>query len=139
MSLDQRLVDVARRLLEERFPAQGGVAAAVYTSDGDVLTGVVFEPEWGGGGLCAETGTLLEAVKLDKRVTASVCVSRLSGTDPIVILTPCGICQERLFHLGGGVAVGVPAADDPTRWESRTLDEVQPFHWVKAFRSDPES
>jgi cytidine deaminase len=134
MRLDQRLVDAARELLEIRFPGEEGIVAAMYTDDGDILTGVFFEPEWGGGALCAETGAICEAEKLNKRVTASVCVSRLSGTDPIVILTPCGICQERLFHWGSTVEVAVPAPADPTRWMARTLSEVQPYYWVDVFK-----
>ena len=133
MRLDQDLVDPARELLERRFPGEEGIAAAMYTDDGDVLTSVFFEPEWGSGMLCAETGAICEAEKLDKRVTASVCVSRLSGEDPVMILTPCGICQERLFHWGDGLEVAVPDPTDPTRWMAKTLKEVQPYYWVNAF------
>lgn len=134
MRLDQNLVNAAVDLLERRFPNAGGIAAAMYTEDGEILTSVVFEPEWGGGGLCAETGAMLEAEKLRKRITASVCVSRLDGDGPTVVLTPCGICQERLFHWGGGVEVAVPDPEDATRWTAKTLREVQPFHWVEALR-----
>jgi cytidine deaminase len=131
--LDQGLVDAARELLERRFPGEEGIAAAMYTDDGDVLTSVFFEPEWGSGMLCAETGSICEAEKLNKRVTASVCVSRLSGDDPVLILTPCGICQERLFHWGENLEVAVPDPSDPTRWTAKTLKEVQPYYWVNAF------
>jgi len=134
MNIDQALVDAAVDLLEKRFPAAEGLAAAMYTNDGQILTSVVFDPEWGGGGLCAETGAICEAVKLDKRITASVCVSRLSGESPIVILTPCGICQERLFHWGDKVEVATPDPDDARKWVAKTLDEVQPYYWVKALR-----
>lgn len=134
MKLDQALVDAAIDLLEQRFPTAGGIAAALYTDDGQILTSVVFEPEWGGGGLCAETGAICEAVKLDKRITASACVSRLSGDSPILILTPCGICQERLFHWGESVEVATPAAQDARRWVAKTLGEVQPYYWVNAFK-----
>jgi cytidine deaminase len=131
--LDQSLVDAARELLERRFPGEEGIAAAMYTADGAVLTSVFFEPEWGSGMLCAETGAICEAEKLGKRVAASVCVSRLSGEDPMLILTPCGICQERLFHWGPDVEVAVPDPSDPTRWMARTLRDVQPYYWVNAF------
>ena len=134
MRLDDHLVSAARELLETRFPDAEGIAAAMYTEDGTVLTSVFFEPEWGGGGLCAETGAMCEAEKLGKRVTASVCLSRLSGHQPIVVLTPCGICQERLFHWGGSVEVAVPAPGDPALWVARTLAEVQPYYWVNAFQ-----
>jgi cytidine deaminase len=50
MKLDQALVDAAVYLLEKRFPAAEGVVAAMYTDDGQILTSVVFEPEWRGGG-----------------------------------------------------------------------------------------
>lgn len=135
MKLDQALVDAAINLLENRFLSTEGIAAAMYTDDGQILTSIVFDPEWGGGGLCAETGAICEAVKLDKQITASVCVSRLSGDSPIVILTPCGICQERLFHWGYGVEVATPDPKDACQWVAKTLGEVQPYHWVKAFKN----
>lgn len=133
MGLDQRLVDAAIALLEQRFPGQEGIAAALYTDDGRILTGVNFQPEWGAAGLCAETGPICEAEKLGVRVTASVCVSRLSGAHPIVVLSPCGICQERLFHWGGGVEVAVPDPQRPGGWQSRTLDQAQPYYWVNVY------
>lgn len=138
MKLDQALVDAAVDLLEERFPGAEGITAAMYTDDGRILTSVFFEPEWGGGALCAETGALCEATKLNRRVTASVCVSRLSGDSPIVILTPCGICQERLFHWGEDVEVATPDPRGDRRWIARTLKEVQPYYWVNAFKAPPQ-
>lgn len=136
MKLDQILVDAAIDLLERRFAGREGIAAAMYTEEGEVLTSVFFQPEWGGGGLCAETGAICEAEKLGKRITASACVSRLSGDHPIVILTPCGICQERLFHWGETIEVAIPDPADSTRWLAKTLQEVQPYYWVKAFKND---
>jgi cytidine deaminase len=133
MRLDQRLVDAAIAQLQERFPDRDGIAAAMYTDDGALLTGVVFDPEWGGGGLCAEAGPLLEAHRRGRRVTAAACVSRLVGDAPIVILTPCGICQERLFHWGPEVEVAVPDPADGTRWQARRLGEIQPYYWVNVF------
>ena len=134
MHLDQRLVDAAITLLDQRFPGSDGVAAAMYTDQGTILTSVFFQPEWGGGGLCAETGAICEAQKYDQRITATVCVSRLSGTHPIVILTPCGICQERLFHWGDQVEVAVPDPADPTKWLAKTLKDIQPYYWVNVFK-----
>jgi cytidine deaminase len=135
MPIDQALVDAAIDLLERRFPQDGGIAAAMYTDAGDLLTSVAFQPEWGGGGLCAEAGAICEAAKLNRRITASVCVSRLSGASPILILTPCGICQEHLFHWGPDVEVAVPIPGDPTGWMAVPLREVQPYYWVNAFQS----
>lgn len=91
MHLDQQLIDAATSLLKDYYPDKGGIAAAMYTEHGEILTGVMFNPDWGGG-LCAETGPILEAVKGKTRIVATVCVGRLEGDSPIVILTPCGIC-----------------------------------------------
>jgi cytidine deaminase len=133
MKLDQTLYQAAVNLLNARYPKTGGLAAALYIEEGTILTSVHFQPEWGVGGLCAETGALLEAHKLDKRVTAILCVSRLSNDSPTVIATPCGLCQERLFHWGGSVEVAVPDPADGTRWMTKTLREIQPYYWVNAF------
>lgn len=137
MKLNQILYQAAADLLAVRFPAAGGLASALYTADGTILTSVVFQPEWGGGGLCAETGAILEANKLNKRVTAVLTVSRLDSESPILIVTPCGICQERVFHWGGDVKVAVPDPRDGTRWLAKTLHEVQPYYWVNVFGRDP--
>lgn len=134
MQLDQNLVDAAIELLNTAYPNKDGIAAAMYTEDGTILSSIMFLPDWGGGGLCAETGAILEANKLGKRITATVCVSRLSGDAPIVILTPCGICQERLFHWGGELEVAVPHPDNPSTWQVKTLNEVQPHYWVNVYK-----
>ena len=139
MQLDQTLVDAALRLLDERYPASSGVAAAVKLENGDILTGVGFSPEWGGGGLCAETGPICEAFKRDAKIVASVCVSRPSLNERPIVLTPCGICQERLIYWGGAVEVAVPHEEDPHLWQSKRLDEVQPYYWVKAYRNTSRS
>jgi cytidine deaminase len=52
-----------------------------------------------------------------------------------MILSPCGLCQERLFHWGDQVEVAVPLPGDPTRWQAKTLREVQPHYWVNAFKT----
>lgn len=78
MKIDQTLVNAAISLLKKRFPGEEGIAAAMHTEDGDILTSVFFEPEWGSGMLCAETGAICEAEKLGKRIVASVCEYRLT-------------------------------------------------------------
>lgn len=136
MHLDQALVTAAIELLQARFPGREGIAAAMYTEDRQILTSVYFEPKWGSAMLCAEAGAVCEAEKLGKRIIASVCVSRLGKDAPIRVLTPCGICQERLFHWGQNVEVAVPDAGDATTWSVRTLREVQPYYWANAFQEN---
>jgi cytidine deaminase len=62
-----------------------------------------------------------------------VCVSRLAEDDPFMILTPCGIRQERPAFWGGDVEVAVPNPEDPTKWQTKRLRDVQPHYWYKAF------
>lgn len=132
MRVDQRLIDTAVDLLNRRFPNAHGVAAALYTEDGSIYKSVVFEPDWGGGGLCAETGAILMAHTDDKRVTACACVAR-DDAGRILVLAPCGICQERLVHWGRDVEVAVPHPDDPTQWIAKPLRETNPYYWATVF------
>ncbi len=131
--LHQHLIDAAVALLQERFAGEGGIAAALLCEDGSILTGVHFQPEYGSTGLCAEAGPVCEANKQNKRVVASVCVCRDSATSPTLVLTPCGVCQERLMHWGEMVHVAVPDPSDPSRCLWKTLGEVQPYYWAKVF------
>lgn len=138
VKVDQALVTAAIALAERRYsgdPDGNGWAgaAAMYTSDGQILTSVFVDAPNDAATLCCETGAIAEAHKLNLAVTASVCVSREQPDAPFVILTPCGICQERLAYWGGDVQVAVPNAEDPTRWLSKPLREVQPHYWRSAF------
>jgi cytidine deaminase len=134
MRLDQHLVDAAIDLMNHRFPPDvWGGAAAMYTQEGDLLTSVGADAVNPAVRLCYETGAICEAHKLGHTVTASVCVSRAPHAERIEILTPCGICQERLFYWGAEVEVAVPDPDDARKWVARTLREVQPYFWATVY------
>jgi cytidine deaminase len=133
MRIDQLLVDAAIAQARARFPQGCAGAAALYTSDGRILTSVCLDTPNESANLCHETGAICEAYRLDLHVTASVCVSRSTPTDPFIILSPCGICQERLATWGLEVEVAVPSPTDPTQWQAKALRVVQPFYWHNAF------
>ena len=138
LRVDDRLVRAAIELAEARYlgdPDGDGWAgaAAMYASDGRILTSVFLEAPNQAATLCCETGAIAEAHKLNVAVVASVCVARTRPDEPFEILTPCGICQERLAYWGGDVQVGVPVDGDATRWVSKALREVQPEYWRKRF------
>ncbi|MFF0474650.1 cytidine deaminase [Streptomyces sp. NPDC004284] len=134
MKLDQALVDAAVAQLQRRWtPDEPGGAAAVYLDDGRVLTSVALDNMNAGVTLCQETGAYCQAYTLDRRVTASVCVFRTPEDGRFVVLPPCGICQERLALWGPDVEVGVPDPEDPTRWHTRTLAELNPYYWARQF------
>lgn len=96
MQLDQRLVDSAIEQATLRFPKGYAGAAALYTSEGHILTSICFDCPNESPNLCHETGAFCEANRRNSRVTASVCVSRESPSDSFNILAPCSIFQERL-------------------------------------------
>ncbi|MFA6554185.1 MAG: cytidine deaminase [Candidatus Paceibacterota bacterium] len=130
MNVDQNLVDAAIKLLKSKFPIGSGGAAAMYTKSGKVLTSIGIEDSPNDSvNLCYETGCILEALKLGEEIVATVCVYRETTNSPILILTPCGICQERLRIWSGGIFAAVPQKGDSSKWESRTLDELEPYYW----------
>ncbi|WP_328330718.1 MULTISPECIES: cytidine deaminase [unclassified Streptomyces] len=132
MKLDQALVDAAIAQMDRRWPGREDAgAAAVYLDDGRILTSVCFDNLNAGVTLCHEVGAYCQAYTLDRKVTASVCVNRIAGR--LVILAPCGICQERLALWGPGVEVAVPAPGAPGGWQARTLAEVNPYYWGREF------
>ena len=59
-------------------------------------------------------------------------------TEGFLILTPCGICQERLALWGSDVQVAVPQPGEPNKWLSKSLAEVQPHYWLNAVRDAGE-
>ena len=109
------------------------MAAAAYTTDGDLLAIVDIGPFCDAASLCGETGVILEAHRRATGIASIACVTRVAAGSPALVLSPCGICQERLFDWGLGVEVAVPRADDPTRWGAKTLGDLQPHHVSEAF------
>ncbi|MBW3111724.1 cytidine deaminase [Bacillus sp. MCCB 382] len=133
MNIEQFLFKAAVALIEKRYPTGWGGAAAMHTKSGEILTSVSPEIINASSELCIETGAILEAHKLDTEVTHSICVVRNDENSEYKVLTPCGICQERLFYWGENVKVGIyhPKGD----LQFKTLKEVQPYHWYKAYRN----
>jgi len=129
MKVDQKLFDSAVALIEERFGKSSDKgAAAIYTESGKILTSTAPDALNDGVSLCHEAGAFCEAYKIDEKIVASICIHQGENGKNIT-LTPCGICQERLYLYGGDVEVGVPNKKDPSKWESRKLKEVQPYYW----------
>tara|TARA_B100000925_G_scaffold261217_1_gene217777 strand:- start:1856 stop:2266 length:411 start_codon:yes stop_codon:yes gene_type:complete len=134
MKIDENLVKACKDFIDKRFPNSNTEegAAAMYTEDGEIILSTAPDVFNSGAGLCHETGAICDAYKNDKKIVASICVSK-EKDGSYVILTPCGICQERLYFWGGDVEVGVPSENDLSKWESKKLKEVQPYYWAKPF------
>ncbi|WP_163581938.1 cytidine deaminase [Gracilibacillus saliphilus] len=134
MNIEQKLYQSAIELIKTRYPTGWGGAAAMYTEDGQILTSVSPEVMNASTELCIETGAILEAHKLNTKITHTVCVVREDENDEFKILTPCGVCQERLFYWGEHVKAAVTNPDG--KLEYKTLKVLQPYHWYSAYDNE---
>lgn len=133
MNIKNKLYNEAINLIKKRYPSGFGGAAAMYTEDGKILTSVAPEIINASTELCIETGAILEAHKLNVKITHSICVVRDNENSEFKILTPCGICQERLFYFGDDLKVAITNEANEVIFKS--LKEVQPFHWYNAYKT----
>ncbi|WP_217511789.1 cytidine deaminase [Vibrio metschnikovii] len=126
-SIETDLYDAAAQLIEKRYPTGWGGAAAVRTQSGKILTSVAPEVKNDALSLCMEVGAYLEAHKLNEVVTHSLCICREDEHGEFLVLSPCGICQERLVHWGGDVRAAI--STEKNELVFKTLRELMPHHW----------
>jgi cytidine deaminase len=131
MNIEQKLYQSAVDLIDKRYPSGWGGAAAMHTEDGQILTSVSPDVINASTELCIETGAILEAHKLNTKVTHTICVVREDVNAEFTILTPCGVCQERLFFWGANVKAAITNPNG--KLEYKTLGEIQPYHWFKVY------
>ena len=129
--IEQKMYETAVRFIEKRFPHGWGGVGVIHTAQGHYLTSVAFESANASVLLCIETGAMCEAQKYNEKVTHCLCVVRDDENSPFKVLSPCGVCQERLRYWGGEVQVGVTTGDNSLLFV--TLDELQPHHWYRAY------
>lgn len=130
-SIGQEMYRAGLAFLDQRYPKGWGGCAVLHTEDGQNLISVYLESFNGSAGLCMETGAMCEAQKYNLRVTHSLCMARESEADQPVILTACGICQERLRYWGRDVQVAVTNPEN--RLLFKTLAELSPCYWGDAY------
>lgn len=128
--LEKMLFQKAVELIEKRYPRGWGGAGVVYTAQGHFYTSVSIETANASAELCIETGAMLEAHKYHERVTHCLCVVRENERAPYRVLSPCGICQERLRFWGDEIWVGVTVEEG---LHFVQLKELQPYHWTRAY------
>ena len=130
MTIETELYKAAIELIENRYPQGWGGAAAIRTESGKILTSIAPDTKNDGVSLCMEVGAYLEAHKLNDAVTHSLCICREDENSEYLILTPCGICQERLVYWGGNVKAAVTNPKNELIFKA--LRELQPYHWSTA-------
>lgn len=131
MNIEQVLFDKLTKFIEQRFPIDWGGGAIIKTEQGSYLISIALESANVSAGLCMETGAMCEAQKLNEKITHSLCITRDDENSPYKVLTPCGICQERLSYWGNEVMVGITT--DSSKLIFKPLKEINLFHWTKAY------
>ncbi|MFJ7749235.1 cytidine deaminase [Arthrobacter sp. NPDC097144] len=126
-------VAACRKLIEVRFPEPSHRgAAAMLLADGTVLTGTSPDATNPTVNLCHEVGPYCDAFRLGQPVVASVCLHRdPEGT--FRVLSPCGVCLERLAVHGADVLVAAPQPTDVKEVQWITLRAALPHYWMLAF------
>lgn len=128
MDIEKEMFKNAVEFLKYRYGTnKAGGVAVLRLENGEYLTSVWTDSTNLSASLCAETGAICEAHKLNKKVTHSLCVCRQKDDEEYKILTPCGICQERLFFWGNDVKCAITNKDNELIF--KTLKEIQPYYW----------
>ncbi len=134
MNIEQEMYDRATEFIKKRYPKDWGGAAVIHTKEGSFFTSVAIDSANSSVLLCIETGAICEAHKYNEEVTHCLCVVRNDENSPFKVLSPCGVCQERLRYWGGDVKVGVTTEDGSLKFTA--LKKLQPYHWTNAYPAD---
>lgn len=132
--IERKMYEIARKLIEKRYPTGWGGAAVIHTTKDSYFSSVPIETANGSAVLCIEVGAMCEAHKYNEKVTHCLCVVRDDENSPFKVLSPCGICQERLRYWGEDVQVGVTTDNEDILFVE--LSKLQPYHWTSAYSDD---
>lgn len=132
--IEQIMYHKAIELIEQRYPNGWGGAAVIHTAKDHYFTSVAIETANSSATLCIEVGAMCEAHKFNEKVTHCLCVVRDDEHSEFKVLSPCGICQERLRYWGDDVQVGVTTNNRKLHFVE--LKELQPYHWTSAYDPD---
>lgn len=104
-------------------------------ADGTVLTGTSPHAINPSVEVCHEMEPYCAAFRLDQPVVASVCLHR-EPRGRFLVLSPCGVCRERLAVHGPDVLVAVADPRDAAVVVWKTLKDVLPDYWMSAFADE---
>jgi cytidine deaminase len=124
---DKRLIDMATKLLDERYaPPVHSVAAAIRTKSGEVITGVNIDHFT--MFVCAETSALDEAINNKIYDIDTVVAVRKNADGETSVANMCGKCRQIFHDYAPGVKVIVTDHEQPM---VKTIDELLPFSFKR--------
>jgi cytidine deaminase len=131
-------VEACRALIRDRFGQAEHGAAAMLLDDGTILTGTAPDSLNPAVQICHEIEPFCAAYRLGKSIVASVCLHQ-DPTGTMLVLSPCGVCRERLAAHGPNVLVAVADPTDRTMPVWKTLKDVLPDYWLMVFPDEVDS
>ncbi|WP_250673280.1 cytidine deaminase (plasmid) [Paraclostridium ghonii] len=132
--IETKMYQQAIDFIPKRYPTGWGGVAVIRCEDDQYFTSVSIDTANSSVDLCIEVGAMCDAHKYNVRVTHCLCVVRDDENSPFKVLSPCGVCQERLRFWGTAVKVGVTTSDNSLKFV--TLNELQPYHWTNAYPAE---
>jgi cytidine deaminase len=105
-------------------------ATALRLVSGEILTHCAPEAQNNVVSIYMEVGAILAAHQKKERVTHCISVARNNSQADYKIMSPSGICQERLAFWGGNVKVAI--SNPENRLKFQTIKELMPFKWFEA-------
>jgi cytidine deaminase len=125
-------VEACRSLIRERFGRGEHGAAAMLLDDGTILTGTAPAVANPAVQVCHEMEPFCAAFRLGRSVVASVCLHQ-EADGRMLVLSPCGVCRERLAAYGPDVLVAVADRHDIRLPVWKPLRDALPDYWMTAF------
>ena len=126
-------IEACRLFISDRFPDdEHHGAAAMLLDDGTILTGTAPAAINPSVEVCHEIEPFCGAHRLGRQIAASVCLHR-QPSGRTVVLSPCGVCRERLAVHGPDVLVAVADPLDACIAICKPLKDVLPNYWMTAF------
>ncbi|MCT4388781.1 MULTISPECIES: cytidine deaminase [Leuconostoc] len=128
-----KLFDSISKTIDKHYPEGWGGAAGVLLENGDILTSISPEFPNAASSVCMELGSYIQAATLDQKITHTLCLVRENEHDSLTVLTPCGICQERLNFWGNTTQCGIEILPNG-EIHYISLADLQPFHWSRVYQ-----
>ena len=96
----KRAIDAAEEALKTSYNPYSNfaVAAALITSDGEIITGSNVENAAYGSTICAERSALVRANAMGKRDIKSLVVMTGAKAETSKVSMPCGACRQMIYE-----------------------------------------